>query len=404
MTKSHIQGGYKMNMKDLQSKFKTMFNNLTEPSICFAPGRINLIGEHTDYNGGYVLPATISYGTYAFGVKRTDHTLRLFSLNFPETGIIECDLSDLSFQEEDSWANYPKGMIEAIKNRTYPIQTGADILFYGNIPNQAGLSSSASIELVTGILMEELFSFTLPRLSLIKLGQHVENQYIGVNSGIMDQFAIGLGRQEHAILLNCKTNDYEYVPIHLHGFEIVIIHSNKQRTLAESKYNERFNECKTALETLQTVLPIKSLSDVSLEQFNAYQHVIKNSTIRKRAKHVISENERTLQASNELKNGNLSAFGKLMNESHQSLQQDYEVTGKELDTIVHAAWKQQGVLGARMTGAGFGGCAIAIVAKEKVAAFKENVNDIYKRSIGYDASFYTAAIVDGARSLVEAHK
>ncbi|MEF2293409.1 galactokinase [Virgibacillus dokdonensis] len=386
-------------MNDLRTTFKNTFNNVAESSICFAPGRINLIGEHTDYNGGYVLPAAISYGTYALGVKRTDQKFRFFSENFPESGIIACDLKDLSFQQADQWANYPKGMIQALKNSNYPIHTGADIMFYGNIPNQAGLSSSASIELVTGILLQQLFHFEADKLTFIQLGQQVENAYMGVNSGIMDQFAIGLGKQDHAILLNCKTNDFKYVPLHLQEYEIVIIHSNKQRTLADSKYNERFNECQEALTALQTVLPIQHLSDVSLQQFHAYKHVITSPTIQKRAKHVISENDRTLQASTELKNGNLSAFGELMNLSHQSLQEDYEVTGKELDTIVHTAWKQDGVLGARMTGAGFGGCAIAIVAQEKIDAFKANVNNTYRQTIGYDASFYTASIVNGANSL-----
>lgn len=390
-----------MNTTELINQFQTLFHTKEKPQIFFAPGRINLIGEHIDYNGGHVLPASISYGTYALGMKRTDQKLRFYSLNFPEAGMIECELADLSYQEKHDWANYPKGMIKMLLDHQHEINTGIDILFYGNIPNGAGLSSSASIEMASAVLLEELFQLEIDRIAMVRLGQQVENKYIGVNSGIMDQFAIGMGKQDHAVLLNCQTLDYRYAPIHLENHVIMIINTNKQRTLAGSKYNERRDQCETALRNLQAELPITSLGDLSNEQFEKHQHLIKNETNRKRAKHAVSENIRTLEALDQLQKGNLEQFGILMNESHMSLKQDYEVTGRELDTIVKASWEQDGVIGARMTGAGFGGCAIAIVEKDKQEAFKRNVNEIYLNTVGYDATFYTASITDGARQLTE---
>jgi len=391
-----------MSIKDnLTSQFKSIFNTAAIPRIFFAPGRINLIGEHTDYNGGHVFPASISYGTYALGRKRDDQKLRFYSMNFPDTGIIECDLSDLAFDESDNWANYPKGIILYLQEAGHNILYGADILFYGDIPNGAGLSSSASIELATGVLVNELFNLNLERIPMIKLGQKVENNYIGVNSGIMDQFAIGMGRKDHAILLDCQTLDYKYAPIVLDDYVIMIINTNKQRTLAKSKYNERRAQCEQALSDLQQEISINSLGELTVSEFEKNKHLIKNEINRKRAKHAVYENARTMEALEKLQQGNLQRFGELMNESHVSLRDDYEVTGLELDTIVHAAWEQDGVLGARMTGAGFGGCAIAIVAKDKVTDFKEAINTIYHEIVGYDASFYIAAIGDGAKELGE---
>ncbi|MGM0903643.1 MAG: galactokinase [Bacillota bacterium] len=386
---------------NLRQSFKDIFNTTLDPSVFFAPGRINLIGEHTDYNGGHVFPASISFGTYALGVKREDGLLRFYSMNFPEEGIIECDLSTLHYDEVHDWANYPKGMFLALMKAGYKISSGADILFYGNIPNGAGLSSSASIELATGVLVEGLYDVNIDRIDMVNLGQKVENEYIGVNSGIMDQFAIGMGRKDHAILLNCETLEHEYAPLELEEYDIIIINSNKKRTLAGSKYNERRLECEQALEELQSKLSIKSLGELTKEEFEENQHLITNEVNKKRAKHAVYENARTLEALEQLKQGNLTNFGVLMNQSHISLRDDYEVTGVELDTIVEAAWQQDGVLGARMTGAGFGGCAIAIVEKEKAENFKENVNAIYKEKIGYSAIFYLASIGDGAKNVVE---
>jgi galactokinase len=383
----------------LITEFKSIFNTRNTPRIFFAPGRINLIGEHTDYNGGHVFPASISYGTTALGRKRDDQRIRFYSMNFPEAGIIECDLSDLSFKESDQWANYPKGMFLYLMEAGYKVRHGADILFYGNIPNGAGLSSSASIEMATGVLLNGLFDLKLKRMPMIQFGQMVENKYIGVNSGIMDQFAIGMGKQDHAILLNCQTLDYQYAPLELGQYVIMIINTNKQRALAGSKYNERRTQCEQALKDLQRELTIHSLGELTPEEFEVNKELITDEVNRKRAKHAVYENARTLEALKNLQQGNLIRFGQLMNESHRSLRDDYEVTGQELDTLVHAAWAQDGVIGARMTGAGFGGCAIAVVAKDKVNDFKKNIHTIYREKIGYDATFYTAGIGSGAKEI-----
>ena len=385
----------------LIQQFQSIFNTKQTPRTFFAPGRINLIGEHTDYNGGHVFPASISVGTYALGHTRDDQLLRFYSLNFPNTGIIECNLMDLAFNDEHDWANFPKGMIKYMIGSGQKISTGMDILFFGDIPNGAGLSSSASIEMVTGVLLEGLFDLTIDRLKMIKLGQMVENDYIGVNSGIMDQFAIGKGKKNHGILLNCQSLEYNYAPIELDDHVIMIINTNKKRTLAGSNYNERREQCEQALADLQSELQIDSLGELSKVQFEQHKYLITDEVNRRRAKHAVYENVRTVDALQKLKQGDLNEFGLLMNESHLSLQHDYEVTGIELDTIVKAAWAQKGVVGARMTGAGFGGCAIAIVEKDKVDSFKRNVNTIYSKTIGYEASFYTAAIGDGAREITE---
>lgn len=386
---------------DLINEFQSIFNTKDEPRTFFAPGRINLIGEHTDYNGGHVFPASLSFGTYALGTKRDDQKLRFYSLNFPDAGIIECNLSDLAFDKKDGWANYPKGMFLYMKETGGQILQGADILYYGNIPNGAGLSSSASIELATGVLIAGLFELKIGRIPMVQIGQKVENEYMGVNSGIMDQFSIGMGKKDHAILLNCQTLDYEYAPLVLNGYTVMIINTNKQRTLAGSKYNERRAQCEEALSDLQQKLSIRSLGDLTKEQFEEHKNLIADQTNQSRAAHAVYENARTLDALEKLQQNDLKGFGKLMNESHISLRDDYEVTGLELDTIVQAAWEQEGVIGARMTGAGFGGCAIAIVENGKVEEVKKNVNGIYREVTGYDATFYTADIGDGARELVE---
>lgn len=388
-------------LKRLTNEFKAIFKSTQTPRYFFAPGRINLIGEHTDYNGGHVFPASISFGTYALAQKRSDQKLRFYSMNFEELGIIESDLGELDYDEKDNWANFPKGMIKYMKESGFSIDQGLDILYYGNIPNGAGLSSSASVEMVTGVILEGLFDLKVDRINMVKIGQKVENDYIGVNSGIMDQFAIGMGKKDHAIHLNTQTLEYKYAPIELGEYVIMIINTNKQRTLAGSKYNERRAQCEEALADLQKELAIESLGDLTEEAFEKHKHLIKNEINRKRAKHAVYENERTIKALERLEAKDLIGFGKLMNESHLSLQHDYEVTGLELDTIAEAAWEQDGVIGARMTGAGFGGCAIAIVKEDKVDAFKENVSRIYREKVGHDAIFYTALIGEGATEITE---
>ncbi|MGM0522872.1 MAG: galactokinase [Bacillota bacterium] len=388
-----------MNTDTLVSTFERVFGEGGDIQTFFAPGRINLIGEHTDYNGGYVFPASISFGTYAVARKRDDNALRFYSMNFEDLGVITSSLDDLSYQTLDNWANYPKGMTEAFNTHGYTVDSGFDVLYFGNIPNGAGLSSSASIELATGVLLETLFDLKIDRVEMVKLGQYVENTYIGVNSGIMDQFAIGMGKDNHAILLDCNTLEYEYAPVELGDYVIMIMNTNKRRELADSKYNERRSECESALADLQTELDIQSLGDLSVDAFDQHRHLIRDETKQKRARHAVYENARTKEAFTKLHEKDLVAFGQLLNGSHASLRDDYEVTGLELDTLQEAAVKQPGVLGARMTGAGFGGCAIALVEKAQVGTFKRNVEDMYTDKIGYAPTFYEATIGDGAKAL-----
>ncbi len=390
-----------MSNEYLKRAFTLIFKHTKASRLFFAPGRINLIGEHTDYNGGHVFPASVSFGTYALAAKRSDKKLRFYSMNFPDAGIIECDLEYLDYAAVHNWANYPKGMIKFIQDSGYEVSAGMDILYYGDIPNSAGLSSSASIEIVTAMVLKGLFNLDLDRIEMVKLGQKVENAYMNVNSGIMDQFAIGMGKKDHAIHLNTETLAYIYAPLKLSDHSIIIINTNKSRSLTDSKYNERRTQCEEALADLQTKLDIHSLGELTPERFEAHKQLIQNEVNKKRAKHAVYENARTIKALELLNNGELAAFGKLMNASHRSLKQDYEVTGLELDTIVEAAWKQEGVLGARMTGAGFGGCAIAIVENKYIEAFKHHVNQVYEDKTGYAATFYTAQIGDGAKEITK---
>lgn len=385
-------------LQELKTKFEEIFKAESESSF-FSPGRINLIGEHTDYNGGNVFPASITIGTYGLIKNRTDKTLNFYSDNFPEKGIISIDLDNLAYDKKDDWTNYPKGVFHFLKEAGFEINHGLDIFFFGTIPNGAGLSSSASIELLTGIIAKDTFNLDIEMLDLVKLGKKVENEFIGVNSGIMDQFAIGMGKKDQAILLNTNTLEYELVPANFLNYVIVIMNTNKRRELADSKYNERRGECEKALELLQTVTDIKELCELDVATFDEKKAVIKDEILMKRAKHAISENERTLEAKKALVAGDLTTFGLLLNASHQSLKEDYEVTGIELDTLVSAAQGVEGVLGARMTGAGFGGCAIALVPEDKVTDFKEEVNQAYLKEIGYAADFYVANIDDGTRKL-----
>jgi len=385
-------------MKPLEQKFKEVFGKDAEQQF-FAPGRVNLIGEHTDYNGGNVFPCAIDKGTYGLVSKRADRTFRMYSENFAELGVMEFTLDELVNDKKHDWANYPKGVIKMFVEEGFKIDSGFDFLVSGNIPNGAGLSSSASIEMLTGIVLKDLFHLSIDPIAMALLGKKVENLFIGVNSGIMDQFAIAMGKKDHAILLDCNTLKYDYVPVVLKDEVIVIANTNKRRGLADSKYNERRAECDEALAELQTKLPIKALGELSIEEFEANKDLIKSPIRQKRAKHAVYENQRTLKAQKELSAGNLAEFGKLMNQSHISLRDDYEVTGVELDTLAALAWEQPGVVGSRMTGAGFGGCTVSIVKKDKVDDFIKNVGEAYKNKIGYAADFYIAAVSEGARKL-----
>lgn len=385
-------------MEQLQQIFAEKFGEKGTGSY-FAPGRINLIGEHTDYNGGYVFPASITIGTYGVARKRADKQIRLYSENFPEKGIITFSLDDLEYRKEDDWTNYPKGVIRYLKAAGHAIDSGIEIAFYGNIPNGAGLSSSASIELLTGVILDDLFGLAIERLELILTGKKVENEFIGVNSGIMDQFAIGMGKKDHALLLDTNTLAYDLVPAEFGDYVVAIMNTNKRRELADSKYNERRGECEEALKRLQTKLKIQSLGELYEATFFAHTSLIEDPTLIKRAKHAVTENQRTLKAKAALEAGDLESFGHLLDASHASLRDDYEVTGIELDTLVAAAQEQPAVLGARMTGAGFGGCAIALVKKSEWEAFATAVKESYREKIGYETDIYQASIDDGARKL-----
>lgn len=385
-------------MEQLQQIFAEKFGEKGTGSY-FAPGRINLIGEHTDYNGGYVFPASITIGTYGVARKRADKQIRLYSENFPEKGIITFSLDDLEYRKEDDWTNYPKGVIRYLKAAGHAIDSGIEIAFYGNISNGAGLSSSASIELLTGVILDDLFGLAIERLELILTGKKVENEFIGVNSGIMDQFAIGMGKKDHALLLDTNTLAYDLVPAEFGDYVVAIMNTNKRRELADSKYNERRGECEEALKRLQTKLKIQSLGELDEATFFAHTSLIEDPTLIKRAKHAVTENQRTLKAKAALEAGDLESFGHLLDASHASLRDDYEVTGIELDTLVAAAQEQPAVLGARMTGAGFGGCAIALVKKSEWEAFATAVKESYREKIGYETDIYQASIDDGARKL-----
>lgn len=385
-------------IKELKMKFTDKFGE-KPTSTYFSPGRVNLIGEHVDYNGGHVLPCAITQGTLGIVRLREDGQVNCLSENFEELGIISFDLEELSFNKEDNWTNYVKGMIKYIQEAGHKVDRGFDLLIYGNIPNGAGLSSSASLELLIGVMLEHEFDLDLERLDLVKLGQKVENEFIGLNSGIMDQFAVGMGKEGSAIYLDVNTLDYTLVPAEFGDNVILIMNTNKRRELAESKYNQRRQECETALKELQSELSIQTLGDLSNEAFDSNVELISNDILVKRARHAVYENSRTQEAVEMLKENKLEAFGELLNKSHVSLRDDYDVTGIELDTLVEAAWKQKGVLGARMTGAGMGGCAIALVNKGVVADAIELIGTEYKDKIGYKASFYIAEIGDGAKKL-----
>lgn len=380
---------------DLRERFLQVFGAGGDIREYFAPGRVNLIGEHTDYNGGHVFPCALTIGTYAAVRKREDRTIRFYSDNFPEKGILTTSLDDTEYRKELDWCNYPRGVIAAARNRGFAADCGMDVLYFGTIPNSSGLSSSASIEVLTGFILKDLFGFDYDGIVNAKIGQEAENDFIGVKCGIMDQFAIAMGKKDHAVFLDTSTLAYEYVPLDLSGVRIVIMNTNRKRGLGDSKYNERRSECEQALRDIQKVLDVKTLGDLTEEQFLSVRSAISSETCSKRAKHAVFENRRTIRAKEALREGNLLLFGQLMNESHISLRHDYQVTGKELDTLVSEAWKADGVIGARMTGAGFGGCAVALVREQAVPTFAKQVGEAYRKIIGYDATFYVAQTGDG---------
>lgn len=377
------------------AKFKELFGEEGDIGVYFAPGRVNMIGEHTDYNGGHVFPCALTIGTYGVARKRADKKLRFYSMNFEEIGVLESSVEDIKPEKEADWTNYPKGVMWAFGEKGMPVEYGMDLVLFGNIPNGSGLSSSASVEVLTGFILRDMFGFDVTNQELALIGQYSENRFNGVNCGIMDQFAIAMGKEGHAIFLDTATLQYEYAPIKLENAKIVISCSNKKRGLGDSKYNERRSECESALAQIGEVIGINALGDLTEEQFELYKNAIKDEVCRKRAKHAVYENQRTVKAVEALKKNDVKLFGTLMNASHVSLRDDYEVTGIELDTLVEEAWKVDGVIGSRMTGAGFGGCTVSIVKDEAVDTFIEQVGAAYKEKIGYAADFYVVEIGDG---------
>ena len=375
--------------------------NLGSPAarVFFAPGRVNLIGEHTDYNGGYVLPAALELGTWLFVRERHDKRLRVRSTTFPK--VVEISVDNLHYSQDDDYANYPKGVLYEFQRRGFDIP-GLDLLFYGNMPNGAGLSSSASIEVATAFMLNSLLGANLSHVQLARLSQTAENQFVGVNCGIMDQFAVALGKQQHAISLDCNTLGYHLVPMKISGVSLVITNTNKRRGLADSKYNERRSECEAALRQIQKVRPdVKHLADIAATHWPKLSAYIDNETLKKRARHVVFENERAKQAVGVLSSGTIAEFGQMMNLSHVSLRDDYEVTGVELDALAEAAWSADGCIGSRMTGAGFGGCTVSLVESDQVDKFISSVRTEYTKRIGYEPSFYVTAIGDGVKEVTE---
>jgi galactokinase len=388
-------------MADLQAlkqKFVARFGG-SEAGIrsFFAPGRVNLIGEHTDYNGGYVFPAALTFGTTLLVRKREDALIRLASENFNLAG--EFTLDTAVYDKAHDWMNYPKAVLVHLAKRGYTFG-GYDLLFLGEIPNGAGLSSSASIEVVTAYALMSMEGHKLDKVELALVSQEAENQFMGVNCGIMDQFAVAMGKEEHAVLLKCNTLDYEHVPFKAKGCKLVIGNTNKRRGLVDSEYNARRSQCEQAVEYLKAAFPdLTLLGELNAEQLKANEHLIPDETVRMRARHVIEENDRVLQSVNALQANDLETFGKLMIASHASLQYQYEVTCKELDVMVEEALKVPGVLGSRMTGAGFGGCTVSLVQGDQVDAFITAVGKAYADKTDYKADFYVGEIGDGVKEL-----
>ena len=387
-------------MKELVlKKFEELFGDTTDVNVYFAPGRVNLIGEHTDYNGGHVFPCALTIGTYMLARKREDSKLRFYSMNFEKLGVIESSITDLKPEKEAHWTNYPKGVMWAFEKRGFKMPCGLDIVLNGNIPNGSGLSSSASLEVLTGYLLRDLFGFDVTNVDLALIGQYSENNFNGMNCGIMDQFASAMGKKDNAIFLDTADLSFEYAPLVLEGAKIIVTNSKVKHSLVDSEYNVRRSECEKALEELQSVIGINTLGDLSEEQFEQYKAAIKDDVRVRRAKHAVYENQRTVRAVEALKKNDLTLFGRLMNESHVSLRDDYQVSCDEIDVLVEEAWKVPGVIGSRITGGGFGGCTVSIVKEEAVEAFREKVGAAYRERVGKEADFYVVEIGDGPSKL-----
>ena len=388
-----------MQREQLMEKFVEVYGEGGEIREYFAPGRVNLIGEHTDYNGGHVFPCALTLGTYGLARKREDRVLRFYSVNFSKLGIVQSSLDDLVPSEKAGWTNYPKGVMWAFEGRGIKLTHGMDFMIYGNIPNGSGLSSSASLEVLTGIMLKDMLGdaaadLTMQDLALI--GQYSENKFNGMNCGIMDQFASAMGKKDCAIFLDTSTLEFEYAPVVLKDARIVITNSKVKHSLVGSAYNDRRNECEQALQDLKKVVDIKTLGDLTEEEFEAHKDAITSDICRKRAKHAVYENQRTIKAVAALKADNVEEFGRLMNASHVSLRDDYEVSCEEIDILVDLAWEIPGVIGSRITGGGFGGCTVSIVKNDAVDTFIETLGKQYQEKTGHEAEFYVVDIGDGA--------
>ena len=389
-----------MIQQDVLAKFKELFGEQGEIAVYFAPGRVNLIGEHTDYNGGHVFPCALTIGTYMAVRKRADRKLNFYSMNFEELGIIEDSLDNLNPKEDGEWTNYPKGVIWAFEGRGMKLDAGLDIALFGNIPNGSGLSSSASLEVVTGYMLKDQFGFEVSNQDIALIGQYSENNFNGCNCGIMDQFASAMSKANNAIFLDCNTLEFEYAPIKLDGAKIVVTNSLVKHSLVTSAYNDRRNESAQALKDLQAVCGVETLGDLTEKEFDMAEMSIKDEVCRRRGKHAVYENQRTIKAVEALKNNDLETFGKLMNASHVSLRDDYETSCEEVDVLVEAAWEVPGVIGSRITGGGFGGCTVSIVKDEAVDTFKEKVAAAYEEKVGKTPEFYVVSIGDGPSRLI----
>ena len=389
-----------MMKKKLFDMFAELFGNSEGARFYFSPGRVNLIGEHTDYNGGHVFPCALTLGTYGAARKREDNKIHFYSMNLNSFGVVEASLDDLTNKKEYNWANYPLGVVWAFKEKGHTITSGFDMVIWGNIPNGSGLSSSASLEVLTGVILTDLFEIKdLSMTDLALIGQYSENNFNGCNCGIMDQFAVAMGKKDHAIFLDTSDLSYEYAPCILDGAKIVITNSKVKHSLVDSAYNDRRNECAAALKALQSELDIQALGDLTPEEFEAHKSLIKDEIQLQRAKHAVYENQRTIDAVTALKAGDIERFGKLMNQSHISLRDDYDVSCEEIDILVDLAWKIPGVLGSRITGGGFGGCTVSIVKNESVDTFIETIGKTYLEKVGHEAEFYTVDIGEGASRL-----
>ena len=380
--------------------FKEKFGDTKDVRVFFAPGRVNLIGEHTDYNGGHVFPCAISLGTYAAARKRDDRVIRFYSVNVNRKGVVTTSLDDLVPSDEAGWTNYPKGVVWAFEKRGCKLPSGFDMVIWGDIPAGSGLSSSASLEVLTGYMLRDFYGFSdLTNIDLALIGQYSENEFNGMHCGIMDQFASAMGKEENAIFLDTNTMEYEYAPIMLEGKKLVVTNTNKKHSLVDSEYNLRREQCGRALKDLQKKLDIKTLGDLDIETYEANKDLIEDEVCRRRAKHAVYENQRTIRAVKALKDGDIAEFGKLMNESHVSLRDDYETSCPEADILAEEAWKMPGVIGSRITGGGFGGCTVSIVEDTAVSAFCEKIGKIYEEKVGYPASFYMLEIGSGPKAI-----